>query len=185
MLSWRDKPEQATPPRGPDGPSYSRPGETEAERLDRNYNEILQELRVAEAGVQILFAFLLALAFTPRFARVTDFQRGVYFTALLLAAASGGLLMAPAAIHRMLFRRGLKDVLVNLASRMALAGVTILGLAVSASVLLVSDVLFGHAAAWGTAAGVALWLGLLWFALPLRIRGLRRSHATKSAEREG
>ncbi len=150
--------------------SYTREEESEATRLDRNYNEILQELRVAEAGVQILFAFLLALAFTQRFARVTTFERDIYFASLLLSAAAGGLLMAPAAMHRIMFRRGLKDVLVNVASKMALAGVTALGFAVSGSVLLVSDVLFGHTVAWMTTAGVALWLGFLWYLLPLRIR---------------
>ena len=92
--------------------------ENEATRLDRNYNEILQELRVAEAGVQILFAFLLALAFTQRFARITSFERGVYFASLLLSAAAGGLLMAPTAMHRIMFRRGLKDVLVDVAGKM-------------------------------------------------------------------
>ena len=140
--------------------------------LDRNYNEILQELRVAEAGVQILFAFLLALAFTQRFARVTTFQRDVYFASLLSSAAAGGLLMAPAAMHRIMFRRGLKDVLVDVASKLALAGVTALGFAVSGSVLLVSDVLFGHLTAWVTTAAVALWLGFLWYLLPLGIRSL-------------
>ena len=104
--------------------------ESEAKRLDRNYNEILQELRVAEAGVQILFAFLLALAFTQRFTRLTTFERDVYFASLLLSAAArlfrvgrpaaaGGLLVAPTAMHRLIFRRGLKDVLVEIASKMA------------------------------------------------------------------
>jgi hypothetical protein len=154
--------------------SYTRE-ESEAKRLDRNYNEILQELRVAEAGVQILFGFLLALAFTQRFTRVTTFERDVYFASLLLSAAAGGLLMAPTAMHRLIFRRGLKDVLVEIASKMALAGVTLLGFAICGSVLLVSDVLFGHAMAWTATAGVVLWLGFLWFVLPLRIRTLTQS----------
>lgn len=161
--------------------SYRREDESEAKRLDRNYSEILQELRVSEAGVQILFAFLLALAFTPRFARVTTFERDVYFASLLLSAAAGGLLMAPAAMHRIMFRRGLKDVLVDLASKMALGGVTALGFAVSGSVLLVSDVLFGHTVAWVTTVGVALWLGFLWYLLPLRIRFL--SSTSRDPER--
>ena len=78
--------------------------------------------------------------------------------------------MAPAAMHRIMFRRGLKDVLVDLASKMALAGVTALGFAVSGSVPLVSDVLFGHTVAWVTTAAVALWLGFLWYLLPLCTR---------------
>ena len=149
---------------------YSREGETEAQRLDRNYNEILQELRVAEAGVQILFAFLLGLAFTQRFAHVSGFDRDVYFASLLFAAAAGGLLMAPAAMHRIVFRRGAKDLLVSAASRLALAGLSALGVAVSGSVLLVSDVLFGRSAAWIAAAGVAVWLVVFWCLLPLRLR---------------
>lgn len=169
-----EDPVAASPATGARPHSYRREQETEASRLDRNYSEILQELRVAEAGVQILFAFLLALAFTQRFARVTTFERDIYFASLLLSAAAGGLLMAPAAMHRIMFRRGLKDVLVNVASRMALAGVTALGFAVSGSVLLVSDVLFGHTVAWVTTVGVTLWLGFLWYLLPLRIRSLTR-----------
>jgi hypothetical protein len=149
---------------------YSREGESEAQRLDRNYNEILQELRVAEAGVQILFAFLLGLAFTQRFGRVTPFERDVYFASLLLSAVAGGLLMAPAAMHRIMFRRGLKDVLVNMASVMALAGLSTLGLAVSGSVLLISDFLFGHTLAWITTAAVTAWWVALWHALPLVLR---------------
>ena len=157
-------------PADPEAGPYSRLGESEAQRLDRNYNEILQELRVAEAGVQILFAFLLALAFTQRFAHVSRFDRDVYFASLLFAAASGGLLMAPAAMHRIVFRRGVKDLLVTAASRLALAGLSALGVAVSGSVLLVSDVLFGRSAAWITAAAVAGWLVMLWCLLPLRLR---------------
>jgi hypothetical protein len=165
----------ASPAKATRSHSYEREDESKATRLDRNYNEILQELRVAEAGVQILFAFLLALAFTQRFARVTTFERDVYFVSLLLSAAAGGLLMAPTAMHRIMFRRGLKDVLVDVAGKMALAGVTVLGFAVSGSVLLISDVLFGGLAAGVTTAAVALWLGFLWFLLPLRIRALSAS----------
>ncbi|HTT86594.1 MAG TPA: DUF6328 family protein [Acidimicrobiales bacterium] len=167
--------------RFPHAPSYERAEESEAARLDRNYSEILQELRVAEAGVQILFGFLLALAFTQRFTHVSAFEKDVYFVSLLLSAAAGGLLMAPAAMHRIMFRRGLKDVLVTRASTMALAGVTVLGFAVVGSVLLVSDVLFGHVVAALTTVAMASWLGLLWFAFPLRIRAL----SSPSADRSG
>jgi hypothetical protein len=157
-------------PRGP----YARDMESEASRIDRNYNEILQELRVAEAGVQILFAFLLALAFTSRFEQVTSFERGIYFASLLLSAMASGLLMAPAALHRITFRRGAKDVLVDVASKMALAGITALGIAMSGSVLLVSDVLFGGVASVVATAMIVLWLGSLWYLLPLRIRVLTK-----------
>jgi hypothetical protein len=115
------------------------------------------------------------LAFTQRFAKVTTFQRDVYFASLLLSAAAGGLLMAPAAMHRIVFRRGLKDVLVGVASNMALAGVTVLGFAISGSVLLISDVLFGEPAGLVTTAAVALWLGFFWYILPMRIRAVSSS----------
>src|SRR3712207_1749392 len=78
--------------------------ESEAERLDRNYGELLQELRVTQTGVQILFAFLLTLAFTQRFPQITSFQRGTYVVTLLFSAAAAALFIAPVALHRMVFR---------------------------------------------------------------------------------
>lgn len=144
--------------------------ESEAERLDRNWNEILQELRVAETGVQILFAFLLGLAFTQRFTEITSFQRGIYFVTLLLAAAASALLIAPAAFHRIVFRHHEKDQLVMSASRLALGGLVVLGFAMVGAVFLVTDVLFGDVAASVTAAATALWFGFFWYLLPLRAR---------------
>src|SRR5438067_8438821 len=79
--------------------------ESEAERIDRNLNELLQELRVASIGVQVLFGFLLSLPFTTRFTRLSDAQRSLYLIALLLAALSTALLIAPVAYHRLVFRR--------------------------------------------------------------------------------
>src|SRR5215813_717029 len=97
-------------------------GETPLQRVDRAYGEILQEVRVAQTGVQILFAFLLTLAFTSRFASVTQFQRYVYVLTLMLCAAAAALLIAPAAFHRVVYRRRLKHHLVRIASRLALSG---------------------------------------------------------------
>ena len=88
-------------------------GETPMQRADRAYGEILQEVRVAQTGVQILFAFLLALAFQARFAAITDFQRVVYVVTLMLCAAATALLIAPAAMHRVIYRRRLKQHLVR------------------------------------------------------------------------
>ena len=92
--------------------------ETEAERLDRNLGELLQELRVALPGVQVLFAFLLAVPFQQNFTKITDFQETVYFVTLLLTALSAVLLIAPSAYHRMTFRMQQKDDLVFLANRL-------------------------------------------------------------------
>jgi Family of unknown function (DUF6328) len=144
--------------------------ETEAERLDRNYSELLQELRVAQAGVQILFAFLLSLAFTPRFESTTSLQRTVYVITLLLAAAAAALLIAPVAFHRLVFRRRQKDDLVTMSNRLAIAGLVVLFLAMVGAVLLILDVVLGNLLAGVLTALVAAWFMLLWFVLPLPSR---------------
>src|SRR3954467_10610254 len=93
--------------------------ETDTERLDRNLIELLQEVRVVQTGVQVLFAFLLTVPFSSRFAQITDFQRGTYFAALVGAAAASVLLIAPTAIHRVLFRLGQKAYMVEMSNRFA------------------------------------------------------------------
>jgi hypothetical protein len=145
-------------------------GETETVRLDRNLAELLQELRVAQTGVQILFAFLLTLPFTQRFADVTTFERGVYFGSLLSATAASLLLIAPVAYHRLVFRRHDKRQLVYAAHAMALAGLSFLALAICGIVFLITHFLFGEAASIAVGA-VAVGLVLaLWYALPLARR---------------
>jgi hypothetical protein len=142
--------------------------ETELQRLDRNFNELLQELRVAQTGVQILFAFLLTLAFTQRFGSVTSFQRGLYYGALLATAVATSMLIAPVSLHRLLFRRHQKRRVVAVANRLALGGLVALWLALVGVLWFITDVLYGHGP--GLAAGVAsaLWFAVLWFAVPLR-----------------
>jgi hypothetical protein len=144
--------------------------ETEAERLDRNYSELLQELRVAQAGVQILFAFLLTLAFTQRFAQITGLQKAVYVITLLLASAAAALLIAPVPFHRLVFRRRQKDDLVEISNRLAIAGLVALFLAMVGAVLLILDVVLGDALAAVLTAVTAVWFLLLWFVLPLPYR---------------
>ena len=112
--------------------------ESEAERDDRNLAELLQELRVAGLGVQVLFGFLLSLPFTTRFARLSHGQRNLYLGSLVLAAVATALLLAPVAYHRLVFRRGQKERLVRAANVMAILGLAAVGLAVSAAVLLVT-----------------------------------------------
>src|SRR5436309_6410849 len=112
--------------------------ESEAERLDRNLGELLQELRVAGLGVQVLFGFLLSLPFTNRFSHLGPGQRNLYLATLVLAALATALLLGPVAYHRLVFRQGQKERLVRAASVMAIAGLVTVGLAVSAAVLLVT-----------------------------------------------
>jgi hypothetical protein len=152
------------------GTDTGRPGETEAERADRNLLELLQELRVAGLGVQVLFGFMLSLPFTTRFVKLSHPQRELYLASLLLAAISTALLLAPVAYHRLVFRRHEKEVLVKDANIMALAGLAAVGLAISAAVLLVvSYVAKGLPAAIITIFVVCLFAGL-WFVLPLARR---------------
>jgi hypothetical protein len=125
---------------------------------------------VAQTGVQILFAFLLALAFQARFADITGFQRGVYVVTLMLCAAATALLIAPAAFHRMIYRRRLKQHLVRVANRLALAGLVLLLLSMVSAVLLIMDVVLGLAPAIVLAAGVLAWFTMWWFVLPLGAR---------------
>ena len=144
--------------------------ESDAERADRNLAELLQELRVAGLGVQVLFGFLLSLPFTNRFTRLSGGQRDLYLACLVLAAAATALLLGPVAYHRLVFRRSRKESLVQAASMMAIAGLLTVGLAVSAAVLLVASFVTGGLAATLITALVACMFGLLWFAFPLTRR---------------
>ena len=144
--------------------------ETEADRLDRNLGELLQELRVAGLGVQVLFGFLLSLPFTTRFTHLSPGQRNLYLGTIVLAAVATALLLGPVAYHRLVFRQGQKERLVRAANIMAITGLATVGLAVSAAVLLVTDyVASGLTAGLITAFVTCLFAGL-WFALPLARR---------------
>ncbi|GAB2851118.1 DUF6328 family protein [Streptomyces deserti] len=144
--------------------------ETPLERADRNFVELLQELRVTQTGVQILFAFLLSLAFTSRFESLDTVQRVTYVTALLLAVLAAALFTAPAALHRSLFQKGAKPRIVQVSSRLATIGLVVLVFAFSGSVTLVVDVTTGRAG--GLAAGAATFLVCagLWGLLPRLVR---------------
>src|SRR3954452_8043920 len=145
-------------------------GESELQRLDRNFTELVSELRVMQTGVQVLFAFLLTVPFTARFTRINDFDRGVYVATLLLAAVACALLMAPAACHRVLFRRRDKRYLVRLANRLALAGLAFVGAAMVGVVLLVTSVILDPAVAVGLTVAIAAVFLLFWLVLPMRRR---------------
>lgn len=154
-------------------------GEGPLRRADRNMLELLQELRVAQTGVQILFAFLLSLSFTERFSRLDDVQRATYVVTLLLSVLTAGLLVAPAAVHRMTFQRGVKPAIVRLGHRLFTAGLALLALTLAGSLALVLDVVVGRVFAQVVAAATGVLLIGLWFALPLGL--LRRSPANGPA----
>lgn len=144
--------------------------ETESQRVNRELIELLNELRVALPGVQVLFAFLLAIPFAKGFATTTRFQRDVFFAALATAIVATILLMAPSAYHRILFRHHDKELLVRHANRLAIAGMVALGLSLAISLFLVADYVFGGTPA-AVAAGATLGLiAGLWYALPIWIR---------------
>jgi hypothetical protein len=146
----------------------ARADEDEAEKLDRELIELLNELRVVMPGVQVLFGFLLTVPFQQRFADVDDFQRIVYFATLLLTAASAAFLMGPSAFHRMTFREGQKPYLVALGTRQTIAGMALLALAMNGVLLLLTDVLFHTLTVAIVVAVMSALFGWLWFGLAWR-----------------
>ncbi len=153
--------------------AYER-NESAAQRIDRNFNEQLQELRIAQAGVQILFAFLLTIPFQQRFAELTSAQRTIYLVTLMAASISVIVFTAPVALHRTLFREGLKDFIVSYTDRLMVVGLLTLGLGIIGGVVLVLDVLLSHTGAlWIGAALLGLELAL-WVAVPLVKKGQSR-----------
>lgn len=141
--------------------------ETALERVDRNLSELMSELRVLATGVQVLFAFLLTLPFSAGFERVSQLQRYAYFAVLLSTAASSALLLAPAVLHRLIFRHGDKPYLVNRANQLALMGVGLLAVSMAGILTLLADNLFGVVMGWLTGAFAVLMFGGLWFGMGL------------------
>lgn len=146
------------------------PNETELERWQRNFLELLQELRVVQMGVQILFAFLLTLAFSGQISDAGTFVTTTYLVALLASAAATALLIAPVAHHRMLFRQGRKPDLVRSAHRMAAGGLSLLFVAMVSSVLLAADLVLARPAAIAVAAGTGAWFVFAWGVAPWALR---------------
>jgi hypothetical protein len=148
--------------------------ETELERYDRNLSELMGELRVALPGVQVLFAFLLVAPFNQRFGSVSHFERRLYLATLLCTLLASILLIAPTIIHRLEFRQGEKAYVVQTANRLAIAGLSVFAVAMTSAVLLITHYLFGLATAIITTTIVAVAFALIWFAVPVRRRRLRR-----------
>ncbi len=143
-------------------------GEEPHQRADRNFLELLQELRVMQTGVQILFALLLTVAFTGSFTDADRFQRVVYVVTLVCCAVATALLIAPVAFHRAMFQRGRKAELVVAAHRLLRLGLTVLVIAVVGSLLLVVDEAVGRVAGMVIAGSVGIVFVGLWFVLPAR-----------------
>src|SRR4051794_1562961 len=154
----------------PVGPPRDGRNETPLERCDRNLVELLQEVRVAQTGVQVLFAFLLTVPFTVRFDDISDTERAVYFATLMLAGAAAVLLIAPTSQHRLLFRCGDKQRLVMVANRYAIAGLLAVAATMVGAVLLISLLVIGSTGASLATAAAAAGCGWCWYVEPLRRR---------------
>jgi hypothetical protein len=137
--------------------------------MDRNWNELLQELRVTQTGVQILSGFLLTLPFQARFGELHGQQRTIFLVAVALSTIATALLVSPVSSHRLLFRRGEKGTLVTMGDRLAKAGLVTLALTVTTVVLLIFNVVVGATAGWVAAACMLTFFTLIWLVLPLMV----------------
>jgi hypothetical protein len=150
----------------------ARRNESEEERLDRNLDELLQGLRVALPGIQVLFAFLLVVPFQQGWVEVTEFEKTVYFVTLLLTAAACICLIAPTARHRMRFRELDKEWIVRTSNRLAIAGLGFMGAAICGALLLISSVVYDSATVGIVPAVVGALIFWFWFGAPL-VRDVR------------
>ncbi len=148
-------------------------GETRNAQLTRNVGELLQELRVAQAGVQILFGFLLSVVFTDRFHDASGFEKALHLAAVVLAVAATALLTAPAAWHRLLFRTGSRERILTVGNRFVLAGLGCLALAIAATVGLIAKVVYGGVAMVVVLVLTAVLFGVLWYVVPRRLHRAR------------
>jgi Family of unknown function (DUF6328) len=145
-------------------------GETEVERLDRNWNSLLQELRVVQTGVQLLTGFLLTLPFQQRFGGLSAPMRDIYLATVACSVGATVLLIAPVAMHRLLFRRHRLQVLVSAAHRCAYAGLTMLGAAVTGTTVIIFGAVAGAGAAFTAGACALVLFTFFWLLLPLFLR---------------
>jgi len=148
----------------------SKTDETDKERVDRELIELLNELRVALPGVQVLFAFLLTVPLSKGFGRLTDLQLGVYFATFVATTVASALLMAPTSYHRLQFRQGDKERMLRTINRFAIAGITLLASAMSLAALFVADLTYGLSVAVLFGAAVLGCLTWCWFGLPITRR---------------
>ena len=144
--------------------------ETEAERADRNWNELLQELRVTQTGVQLLTGLLLTLPFQQRFTILDDLAKGIYLAVVISAVSATALLIAPVAFHRLLFRQGEKDWLASRGNWSAMCGLAALAFATSGALWLILDVVAGRTPAFSVGGGALVVFAGLWWVFPLNRR---------------
>ncbi|MGK5545931.1 DUF6328 family protein [Streptomyces sp. URMC 127] len=140
--------------------------ETPEERADRRWGELLQEVRVTQTGVQILFGFLLTVAFTPRFAVLDETERTIYVVTVMLGAATTGALVGPVSFHRIVSGRRIKPQTVTWASRLTMLGIVLLLCTVTSALLLILRVVLHSAAVPWLVGSIVAWLALCWFGLP-------------------
>jgi Family of unknown function (DUF6328) len=141
-------------------------GETPTERLDRNWNDLLQELRVSQTGVQLLTGFLLTLPFQARFAELEKFDRNVYLMAVSAAVLATGLLISPVMLHRFLFRRHARRTMVNGAHRLAMLGILFLAVSIVCVIMLIFDLVTGPTGGVVAAAVSGAFLLIMWAVVP-------------------
>lgn len=144
-----------------------RPDESEEQRADRNFGDLLQELRVGQTGVQVLFGFLLTMPLQVRFSTFDDFQTTLLVTDVMLLATASAFMIAPVAWHRVMFRRRMKDEVVTSANRLAQLGLLFLALGVVVSIMLVVDLAISRQMAYLFAISIGVLITVLWLALPL------------------
>jgi hypothetical protein len=147
-----------------------RTGEDLNQRRARELGELLQELRVVLPGVQVLFAFLLTVPFSAQFGSVTQLQQVVFFGTLVCTALSAGLLLAPSAHHRLLWRQQARERRLRVANRLVIAGLILLVLAMVGVMFVITDVLFGSVAAAVATAAISGFFLYVWFVMPIRYR---------------
>jgi hypothetical protein len=136
-------------------------------KRDRQMAELLQELRIALPGVQILFAFLLTVPFAQGFQKVTSFQRGLFFAVLLMTAASTACFIAPTATHRLRFHQKDRAFVIESANKYLIAGLVFLGIAIVLAIALITDYLYDHWIVWAAPIAVSLAITSVWFIRPL------------------
>jgi amino acid transporter len=159
------------------GSNGGEPDEDRMERVNRELIELLNELRVALPGVQVLFAFLLAVPFAQGFERVTDFQRALFFVVMALTAISLAFLIAPSSWHRLRFRRRDKERILRASNRMSIAGLAFLALAMTGAVMLIADFIYSPALTVASGIAATLVFGILWYVAPLLGREPEAPHA--------
>lgn len=159
--------------------------ETQEERADRQWAELLQELRVAQTGVQVLFGFLLAVVFQSRFEDLADVDRNIYVVTVMLGAATVAALIGPVSYHRLLTGRQMKPETVIWASRLTVLGLVLLFCTMCSALLLILRVALHNALALWLVGAMALWFFACWFIFPIWALTRDRSGPRESDRREG